>query len=78
MKKLKNYLYKFQKIGELTPSDIGINSKFCLDKTTDELMQTLKKNIINININENNKIDQNYKSKKTSKLVSFLNHIVII
>ena len=78
MKKLKNYLYKFQKIAELTPSDIGINSEFCLDKTTDELMQTLKKNIINININENNKIDQNYKSKKTSKLVSFLNHIVII
>ena len=62
---------QFQKIGDLTPSDLGIQPKFCLDKTTDEFIKKLKDNKNNNKANEDIKIQENRLSKKISKLAQF-------
>ena len=64
---------QFKRIGDLTPTDIGINPKFCLDKVTDDLMKQLKDNKynINVNINKDNKIYQSNTTRKISKIVLF-------
>ena len=51
---------QFIKIGDLTPTDVGISQKFCLNKVTEEYMEQCKKNIIN-----------EKKPNKVSKLVKF-------
>ena len=51
---------QFKKIGDLTPTDVGISQKFCLNKVTEEYMEQCKKNIIN-----------EKKPNKVSKLVKF-------
>ena len=48
--KIEKMEEQFKKIGDLTPKDVGINVKFCLDKDTDEYM----KQFINIKDNKNN------------------------
>ena len=69
--KIEKLSSQFKKIGELTPTDIGINPKFCLDKVTDDLMKQLKDNKYNINNNKDNKIYKNNNSRKISKIVQF-------
>ena len=65
---------QFRKIGELTPTDLGIAPKFCLDKTTDELMKQLKENKNKKNnIDKGNElIEEKKSSKKLNKIVQFI------
>ncbi len=65
---------QFRKIGELTPTDLGIAPKFCLDKTTDELMKQLKENRNKKNnIDKGNElIEEKKSSKKLNKIVQFI------
>ena len=58
--KIEKLELQFQKIGELTPKDIGINPKFCLDKETDEYMKQF------MNIKNNKKINNDNKKNKVS------------
>ena len=83
--KIEKLEFQFQKLGDLTPKEIGIDPKFCLDKETDEYMEELllNKNNLNINIRNNSQVINNdqisennknkviRKSSKVSKLVEF-------
>jgi hypothetical protein len=78
--KIEKLEFQFKKIGELTPKEIGIDPKFCLDKETDEYMKQFKNNESNkINLDNNNiinnkeiiKKEEKNKSNRISKLVQF-------
>ena len=74
---------QFNKLGDLTPKEIGIDPKFCLDKETDKYMEQLKFNKINLDrrnnsfanvadkTNEINIYKNNQNLSKRSKLVEF-------
>ena len=63
--KIEKLELQFQKIGELTPKDIGINPKFCLDKETDEYMKQF------MNIKNNKKINNdNIKNKVSNNIIN--------
>ena len=57
--KIEKMEEQFKKIGDLTPKDVGINVKFCLDKSTDEYMKQFINVKDNNNINNENNIINN-------------------
>ena len=80
--KIEKLEFQFKKIGELTPKEIGIDPKFCLDQETDEYMKQFKSSeankinsdnntIIHINNTEIVKKEEKNKSHRMSKLVLF-------
>ena len=82
--KILNLEEQFNKLGDLTPKEMGIDPKFCLDKETDKYMEQIKFNKINVDKRNNSfaniadktneiniyKNNQNL-SKRRSKLVEF-------
>ena len=72
--KIENLQSKFIKLGNLTPKEIGVNPKFCLDKETDKFMKDYKNNKKSKDINKSGELIKNElmsKSNRISKIVQY-------
>ena len=78
IEKIEKLESQFKNIGELTPKEIGIHPKFCLDKDIEEFKIELKNNKNNIiNINNDNYIittekEENSRLNRLNNFSSFL------
>ena len=77
--KIEKLEIQFQKFGDLSPEEVGISPKFCLDKQTDELMEKFKKekndikdkdNENNNNVAQDDKENKNESEKETDTILN--------
>ena len=61
---------KFKKSKEITPKELGVHPKFCLDKTTDEFWEEYKKKKIN---SSGNSSEKSFDKKSTGEDMIILN-----
>jgi len=68
--KIKILEKKFKNSKDITPKEIGVHPKFCLDKTTDEFWEDYKKKK---NINSSNSSEKSLDKKSTKEEMTILN-----
>jgi hypothetical protein len=62
--KMINLEKQFKKFGELTPKEIGVSPKFCLDEVTEEYMKEYKK--------DKNNAKYRTKTRNKCKIIDYL------